>query len=156
MNLKRFLVATVKCTGTFVRGCIRWMWRVSCSIYLYAAKEFLPSVFCLLAIYVGVCLSLLLPASMWAWLAVPALAQLASLPVTTFPLAELPNVDTLSRALLAAIPLAIRVFATGSYQEWNKSPEALGARLLFACHCGIIWPKSWWRGARSVPNAQSA
>ncbi len=137
-TLKRHVYPILMRISTFMRWSIKQLWCISRSTYWYLSKEFLPSMLCLVASYIGVCLSFILPASMWAWLAIPALAQFASIPVTTFPLAELPSMDSLARALLAAIPLAIRVFATGSYKQWNKSSETLGARLLFACHSGII------------------
>lgn len=129
----------------------RWIWAGICRITTWVWHELIPPVACLLAIYAGVCLTVLLPASMWAWFALPVVAQLTGAPVVAFPLAELPDQVILIRALLTAIPLAVRVFATGGYQEWKESREALGARLLYACHAGIIWPRAWWRGARHAP-----
>jgi hypothetical protein len=83
----------------------------------------------------------------------PALVQFTSLP---FPLAELPS----WLGLLAAIPLALRVFAMGGYKEWKESQELLDARLLYAGHAGVIWPKAWFRGVRrkaeTLPAAPAA
>lgn len=135
---------------------IRWLWSAICRAARWAWCDLVPPVSCLLAIYVGVCLSMLLPASMWSWLALPALAQFTGASVTAFPLADLPEQAALVRGLLAAIPLAVRVFATGGYEGWKASQDALGARLLYACHAGIVWPKAWWRGARRAPEASSA
>jgi hypothetical protein len=131
---------------------MRWLWGAVCRVARWARSDLLPPTVCLLAIYAGVGLSMLLPASMWSWLALPALVQLTGVPVTAFPLADLPEQAALLRGLLAAIPLAVRVFAVGGYEGWRASHEALGARLIYACHAGVIWPRAWWRGARRAPD----
>lgn len=96
----------------------------------------------LMAVYLGVCMSMILPASMWLYFVSPAVAPL--LP-TSFPIAQLPDAATAPWMFLAALPLAVRVFAMKAYHDWKKSKEALGAKLLFACNAGISWPRSWWR-----------
>jgi hypothetical protein len=125
-----------------------WLWSLLRRATAWVWRELAPPVACLLAIYVGVCLTMPLPVSMWSWLALPAIAQFTSLPIAAFPLAELPSWPGLIKGLLTAIPLALRVFAMGGYKEWKESQELLGARLFYAVHVGIVWPKAWFRGVR--------
>lgn len=136
-----------------------WLWLLLRRATTWVWRELAPPAACLLAIYVGVCMTMLLPVSMWSWLALPALAQFTSLPLATFPLTELPSWPGLIKGLLAAIPLALRVFAMGGYKEWKESQELLGARLLYAGHAGVIWPKAWFRGVlrkAEIPPAPPA
>jgi hypothetical protein len=113
-------------------------------------RHLLEPALCLACILGGAFLTMLLPVSLWAWVGVAGAALPA---LTEFPLASLPSQEAALRALVSAFALAVRVFATGGYQRWQATPAPLLARMLIACHEGLIWPRSWFRPRRR-PAAQ--
>lgn len=90
-------------------------------IHRWVGRELQGPVLCLLAVYVGVLCSMLLPAVL-----LPVPAQVVLTP-------------------LAALPIAVSVADQRAYRRWRGAGRApLGARLIRACSDGVLW-WCWWR-----------
>ncbi len=126
--------------------------RAACAIGHMTSKvsrqvvhHLLAPLLCFICIFVGTCLSALLPASLWATFALPPLAQWTGLPLSAFPLAHIPELTAWFGIMLVALPIAVVVFREGAFSAWQASSEPLLARMLYAVAAGIRWPKVWFR-----------
>jgi hypothetical protein len=102
---------------------------------------------CFGCVYAGVVLTVLLPSALWLSFAGPLLGNGPSAvmqSLTGFPVVDIPSADVLEKAMYAALPIAVRVYAARAYRKWAAADEPLVARLLYACHEGVIWPGAWW------------
>jgi hypothetical protein len=106
--------------------------------------HFLTPLLCFICIYTGIMLTFPLPTALWHSLAQPMLNYLNVTPIINFPLANIPDSSSLARAAVSALPLAIAVFRR-HFNEWRASGDPLGARMLYACYAGVVWPRAWWR-----------
>lgn len=127
---------------------IRALWRVTglvartVSRWLAVAVRMFDPLLCFVCIGAGVLLTLPLSALLWGGL-VPVLKQIGTLPLTAFPVAQLPAGLDLQTAFLSALPLALAVFRR-HYYDWRDSSAPLMAKLLFAMYAGVCWPRAWW------------
>ena len=103
-------------------------------------------------VFLGVCLSALVPASLWVGLS--SIEQLVGVQITAFPIGQLPDLATWLVILPVALPIAIVVFREGAYSAWKASDEPLLARMLYTVAAGIRWPKVWFRRRQTPPNGQ--
>jgi hypothetical protein len=110
-------------------------------IFAVMVRTFDP-LLCFVCICVGVLLTLPLPALLWGGF-IPVLKQIGSIPLTSFPVAEVPLPVNVQTALLSVIPLALAVFRRHFY-DWRDSSAPLAAKLLFAMYAGVCWPRAWW------------
>lgn len=115
----------------------RWSGRL-----LAATARSLDPCLCFVCICIGVAATLSLPPRLWVGL-VPLLAQLGSVPLTAFPIAQIPAGLNLETVLLSVLPLALAVFRR-HYFDWRDSQAPLAARILFAMYAGVCWPRAWW------------
>jgi hypothetical protein len=134
-----------------ILGCcaaMRWLSQVCRWLYLHIGSP----VLCFVCIYLGVMLTLSLPVSMWTWLIMPVITNLPADIPTSFPLATLPTQETLVRAMLSGLPIAVVVFRR-TYAEWKSSAELLVAKMLYACHAGVTWAVAWFRRRAEPPGS---
>lgn len=115
----------------------RWVGRS-----LVVTARTLDPLLCFLCIGIGVLLTLPLPALLWGGM-VPVLKQIGTIPLTAFPVAQVPTGLNLQTALLSSLPLALAVFRRHFY-DWRDSSAPLVAKILFAMYAGVCWPRAWW------------
>lgn len=123
------------------------------SAYRLALHHILSPLLCFVCNLLGVCLSALLPASLWVGLALPSIGQLVGPPLSSFPLTHIPELATWFVILLVSLPIAVVVFREGAFTAWRSLDEPLLARMLYMIAAGIRWPKIWFRRRQTPPTA---
>ncbi len=138
---------------------IAWAARASTRMvslaYGLALHHILSPLLCFACILMGVCLSALLPASLWVGLALPPITQWVGPPLSSFPLTQIPELATWFVILLVSLPIAVVVFREGAFTGWRSSTDPLLARMLYTVAAGIRWPKVWFR-RRQAPASSPA
>lgn len=137
LALWRITVLMIRRIGRGLVIVVRWSGRG-----LIVTARTLDPLLCFVCIGVGVLLTLPLPALLWGGI-VPVLKQIRNIPLTAFPVAQMPAGISLQTALQTALPLALAVFRR-HYYDWRDSPAPLMAKLLFAMYAGVCWPRAWW------------
>ena len=103
--------------------------------------------------HAGVCLSALLPTTLWEQVAVPQLVQWTGIPLSSFPLAQIPDQATWLLIAAAAAPIAAVVFNEGGFDAWQAVQRPLLARMVAATAAGVRWPRVWLRRCKEAPTA---
>lgn len=141
--------------GQSVAWATRSFITVASSVYQLALHHILSPLLCFACILLGVCLSALLPASLWVGLALPPITQWVGPPLSSFPLTQIPELATWFVILLVSLPIAVVVFREGAFTGWRSSTDPLLARMLYTVAAGIRWPKVWFR-RRQTPASSPA
>ena len=122
---------------------IAHLWSYGLDFSAWLLHHLVAPFLCFACIYAGIILTFPLPTALWYSLAQPTLNYLNAPPLSAFPLADMLDSASMTRALLTALPLAVAVFRR-HFTEWYTSQAPLGARVLYACYAGVVWPKAWW------------
>jgi hypothetical protein len=127
---------------------LAWGWVVAGQGYAWCQFHFFVPALCFICVYLGVVSTVFLPAVLWTGIVPGVSAILRGVPLTAFPIAQIPEPMKMPGVLLAAVPIALIVFKR-HYPEWQASSDPLLARMLFAACAGVGWSIVWFRRRRA-------